>query len=76
MANVKLLFCGIDKSVFEDSSIECFANIHGNISIIIEEHNDTDYLNYKAIVLDRETAIRFAKELRKQIALISNEKGI
>ena len=70
MANVKLLFYGTNESVFENFSIECFANVNGHISIIIEDNDDTDYINMKAIVLDKETAIRLSKELRKQISIL------
>lgn len=72
MANVKLLFYGTEESVFENSSIECFANVNGHISIIIEDHDndDDDCINAKAVVIDKETAIRFAKELRKQISIL------
>lgn len=65
MANVKLLFCGSVESETDGNTIECFHNAGGELSIIIEEG-----LGYpKAIiVLDKSTAIKFSKELRKQIS--------
>jgi hypothetical protein len=65
MANVKLLFCGSTEKC-KDHSIEVFCTEKNEIFIEIE------ILDYQStcIYLDRETAIKFSKELRKQIALI------
>lgn len=68
MANVKLLFCGSEHTGTKQSTVECYYNTGNEVSIIIE---DTDTKTFEVISLDRETAIKFSKELRKQIALIS-----
>ena len=66
MANVKLLFYGTERT--EDATLECYHDVHNEISIIIE---DSETRTFEIITLDRETAIKFSKELRKQIALIT-----
>lgn len=67
MANVKLLFYGTEESETENVSIECFYNVGRELSIVIDEEK---LQRKKFIVLDKSTAIRFSKELRKQIALM------
>ncbi len=67
MANVKLLFYGTEESETENVSIECFYNAGRELSIVIDEEQ---LQRKKFIVLDKSTAIRFSKELRKQIALM------
>lgn len=67
MANVKLLFYGTEKSETENVTIECFYNAGCELSVVISEGN---YSPKHFIVLDKSTAIRFSKELRKQIALL------
>ena len=67
MANVKLLFYGTEKSETENITIECFCNAHNELCVIIDEGSE---FSKRIIVLDKSTAIRFSKELRKQIALI------
>lgn len=66
MANVKLLFFGSEKSETEQNSIECFYNSNNEISFFTYDKNQI----VSVIAMDRETAIKFSKELRKQIALI------
>jgi hypothetical protein len=66
MANVKLLFYGSVDSETQDVTIETFCNASQEISFFICE----DGFPKAIIVLDKATAIRFSKELRKQIALI------
>jgi hypothetical protein len=66
MANVKLLFYGTEESKTDETSIECFVNSNGDLSIFIEDSSDPA----TCVVLDKSTAIRFAKEIRKQIALM------
>lgn len=66
MANVKLLFYGTETSSTQYTTIECFANSNGEISIFVEDESQPA----SVIVLDKETAIRFAKEIRKQISIL------
>jgi hypothetical protein len=63
MANVKLLFYGTEGS---EKTIECYANADEELVISID--NEYDAGKTIAIFLDKETAIRFSKELRKEIA--------
>ena len=67
MANVKLLFCGSEQSNTEDRNIECFHNQYNEITINVK--CDVSGL-FNFVSLDKETAIKLSKELRKQIALI------
>lgn len=65
MANVKLLFYGTKETNTDETSIECFHNITNQVTIKIDFED-----NELVVSLDKETAIRLSKELRKQIALI------
>lgn len=66
MEKIKLMFCGTEKTHTEGNTIECYANVSGEISIILIEEDSSPTI----VSLDKQTAIRFAKELRKQISLI------
>lgn len=67
MANVKLLFCGTEQSETQEISIECFHNAHNEITITIDEGRN---FPISFVSLNKETAIKLSKELRKQISLI------
>ena len=72
MANVKLVFGGAKEYLFNGITIELFKNTNGGLYISIIDTKDYDErTNQQCIVLDKETAIRLSKELRKQIALMS-----
>jgi hypothetical protein len=64
---VKLIFYGSDKSETDEEQLRCYCNINNEIYLSINE---------QFICLDKDTAIRLSKELRKQIALIQDEEGI
>lgn len=66
MANVKLLFQGTERSQTEQSQLEVVANVHNEICIIIEDKNYPGSI----ICLDKPTAIRLVRELKKQIGFI------
>jgi hypothetical protein len=66
MANVKLLFYGTEKTETQNTCIQCFCNASNEISVII-----TDKEGREIISMDKPTAIKFSRELRKHIALIS-----
>jgi len=68
MANVKLLFCGTEKSNTIDRNIECFHNQFDEITINVKCDVSG---SFTYVSLDKETAIKLSKELRKQIALIT-----
>ena len=67
MANVKLLFYGTEKTQTQDVSIQCFYNVKNEISVVITDKESTEIIS-----MDKPTAIKFSRELRKHIALISD----
>lgn len=69
---VQLIFYGSEKSETTEHELKCFCNTHNEIYIGLEMHQGMEHF----ICLNKETAIKFSKELRKQIALIEDEKGI
>lgn len=64
---VKLSFLDSER----ENDIEVFANDQDQIYISINEDEDCNYRS-AWITLDVNTAVKFAKELRRQIALIKN----
>lgn len=67
---IKLSFQGIEKSESQHHELECFRNINENILISIKD-TQCDYGECKKwIELDKPTAIKLSRELRKQIAAI------
>ena len=65
MANVLLTFYG-DQLSKNDAEIVCFSTKDGKILIKISNKQK----NLQLIVLDKSTAIKLSRELRKQISLI------
>ena len=61
-----ILFSGTEESKTRSHVIECFASERNEIYINI----DMDNSMFSFISLDKQTAIRLAKELRRQIALL------
>ena len=61
-----ILFSGTEESKTRSHVLECFATNDGDIRIDI----DMDGVMFAFINLDKQTAIRLAKELRRQIALL------
>ena len=72
MANVKLVFCGIDESQNESKEMQVYINQFEKLLILIDDTStySSGWDNSQFIVLDKETAIKFSRELRKQIALM------
>jgi hypothetical protein len=66
MENIKLMFYGTEKTGTDGNTIECYVNNVDEISIVLIEHDGSP----TRISLDKRTAIRFVKELRKQISNI------
>lgn len=64
-ANVQITFCGSENS--PESRLECFANDNGELFISV---NDGLQFNGSYITLDKPTAIRFSREIRRQIAVL------
>jgi hypothetical protein len=69
---VQLVFYGSEKSNSDTTELRCFCNTRNEIFIGIKEEASPEIW----IALEKKTAIKFSKELRKQIALISDEEGI
>jgi hypothetical protein len=66
---VELSFKGTEKSETDDYSLQVWAKDDNEIVISLDDL-DCDFSRYISICLDKETAVKFSKELRKQIALI------
>lgn len=67
---VELIFYGSEKYETTETQLRCFCNTRNEIFIGIEENASPEIW----ITLDKQTAIKFSKELRKQIALIEDER--
>lgn len=66
MGNYRLLFYGTQESKTDQTNLQIFANIDNEISIFIE----SDGIDF--ICLDKPTAIRLVRELKKQIGFLEN----
>ena len=70
MANIKMLFYGTETHNTEHTYVECFANDHNEIFIQVEMDScPASYLS-----LDKETAIKFQRELKKQISFLNSQE--
>jgi len=69
---VQIIFYGSEKSETNEHELRCFCNTHQEIYLAIEMNHTYEHF----ICLDKSTAIKLSKELRKQIALIEDEKSI
>ena len=65
-----ILFSGTEESKTRSHVLECFAMTKSLFISIDMNYPSTDKESYAYIGLDRTTAIRLAKELRRQIALL------
>ena len=63
-----ILFSGTEESKTRSHVMECFATDDNDIRICIY----TNGITFAYINLDKQTAIRLAKELRRQIALLED----
>lgn len=66
---VKLTFQGTEQSKTSNIDLECYAS-NNEIAIVLTVNDGSHYTNFKCIALDKSTAIRLSRELRKQIALL------
>ena len=71
MANVKLIFQGSEKSSTTETELQVFYNTKNEIYLSI----DMGHICPSFICLDKSTAIRFHRELKKQISFIESEAG-
>jgi hypothetical protein len=69
MGNVKLIFCGNEEAEQSEKQLQLYVNINGMLFIEIE-HLDAGYYSTQYTVLDKETAIKLSRELKKQISLM------
>lgn len=70
MANIKLVFSGTEKSGTDEHTLVSFANTNNEIYVCIEMDN-----NYPSFVcLDKQTAVRLVRELKKQIGFLQGEE--
>ena len=69
MANVKLVFQGTEKSKTDEHELVCFFNTNNEIYIHIDM---PDYMT-SFICLDKSTAIKLHRELKKHISFLESE---
>lgn len=69
MPNTKLIFLGSEKSETSNVELQVYANIDNEIYINIEEHGYPK----RFICLDKPTAIKFVREIKKQISYLEEE---
>lgn len=67
MGNYKLVFGGTEASKTLDHELTCFCNANNELFIEILEDNQS------YICLDRATAIKFHREIKKQISFLEEE---
>ena len=73
MAKVKTIFVGANNSNTNFNELECyFEHYSNNIIITILDVEKSEFP--VSIELDKSTAVRLSKELRRQIALIQGEE--
>jgi hypothetical protein len=71
MANVRLVFSGTERSSTFEDELECYATKHNEILLNIKDlASDTEVF----MCLDKTTAIRFHRELKKQISFLIEEE--
>jgi hypothetical protein len=66
---VDLIFKGTIRSLTDQTELQVYHNVSNEIFIQIEDEDRPP----SWICLDKETAIKFSKELRKQISYFENE---
>ena len=67
---VQLKFYGTEETNTNEQSLDVFVNSQLEITVRIKDESiDNDY-NQQLVSLDKQTAIRLSRELRKQIALL------
>ncbi len=70
-ARVKTIFYGTEKSKTEDVELVCYVNSDNQIFIQIEDTSEGfAYDSVQFICLDKATAIKLHRELKKQISFI------
>ena len=71
MENLRLLFGGTERSQTFEIALQMYATDNDEILIKITDFEDDDIMtNQKHICMNKITAIKLSKELKKQIALL------
>lgn len=74
MADVDIIFRGALGTSTEKAQLEVFANTMNNITISLKDENAFNDCPV-IIQLSKSTAIRFHRELKKQISFLESEVG-
>lgn len=69
MANTTLVFHGTERSGTDQTKLMCYKNTHNNIFIKIED----GVYEPAFICLDKNTAIKLHRELKKHISFLEEE---
>lgn len=67
MANFKEILFGSEKSKTQNVELECYQDVYDGIAVIITDTECEHDYNYQAIHLDKSTAIKLSKMLRREI---------
>jgi hypothetical protein len=67
--SIKIKFYGTEETRSDARYLECY-NVNNQITMFIEDEDCSHDYNQQWISLDKPTAIRLSRELRKQIALL------
>ena len=71
MPNVKLIFCGTEESRTQEHQLQCFSNTSNEIYLSLDSiPGDAYYSGF--ICLDKSTAIKLHRELKKQISFLND----
>ena len=73
MADIDIIFKGAFQSGTEETQLQVFHNTANRITISILDENNNNYGYPTIISLNKETAIKFHRELKKQISFIESE---
>jgi len=72
MANVKLIFNGTEKSETEEHSLICYSTANNEIYLNISIPHFEDSF----VCLDKSTAIKLHRELKKQISFLDDSEEV
>jgi len=72
MERTKTIFCSAENSNVEHE-LEAFYNANGNLTISINDPKDESGYYFMYIELDRLTAIKLVKQLKKEISYMGSE---
>lgn len=76
MENVKLIFSGTKDSSTEFQQLEAYATDSNEIYISITESDCNHDHDIQPIFLNKQSAVRLVRELKKQIGYIKESEGV